>query len=201
MSSEYAKAWRSFLHSDTLKNILHEHKFECAFFPHANIQPYLDLFDVPSHIDVIQHDARESIQDVFASARVLLTDYSSVAFEMAYMNRPVIYYQFDREQVFSGGHLTRRGYFDYERDGFGPVCLDESSTLAAIKERLQRNGDNDPLYALRTLTAFKWRDGRCCERVTNAIEGIGRWSAREGSQHEKADYDLLVTTCSCEAGY
>ena len=36
------------------------------------------------------------IQELFARGAAMITDYSSNAFELAYLNRPVIYFQFDR---------------------------------------------------------------------------------------------------------
>ena len=56
----------------------------------------------------------------------MITDYSSVAFEMAYLKKAVLYYQFDEEEFFSGKHW-QKGYFDYRKDGFGAVCVSENA--------------------------------------------------------------------------
>ena len=45
-------------------------------------------------------------------------DYSSIAFDFAYMKKPLIYYQFDQDKYYTN-HFAK-GYFDCERDGFGP---------------------------------------------------------------------------------
>ena len=63
----------------------------------------------------------QNVQEIFASARVVVTDYSSMAFNAAYIDRPLVYFQFDPDTMFGGGHVGRQGYFEYERDGFGPV--------------------------------------------------------------------------------
>ena len=57
---------------------------------------------------------------------MLITDYSSVFFDVAYMHKPIIYYQFDRD-AFRQGHY-QEGYFSYD-DGFGPVAFDTESLL------------------------------------------------------------------------
>jgi len=175
MTTEYARAWRSLLHSPRLASMLRKYGFEAAFCPHPNIQPYLNWFDAPEHIDLMEYSHSRSIQDAFADARVLVTDYSSVAFEMAYIDRAVAYYQFDHDTVFNGAHTARKGYFDYERDGFGPVRYDEHSLLDAIEQILANDGVVGEEYAIRALTTFKWRDGYCCERVVEAIERMGQW--------------------------
>lgn len=40
-------------------------KYKIAFFPHANIQPYLSEFNVPEYIDIISH-TNGSIQEIFS---------------------------------------------------------------------------------------------------------------------------------------
>ena len=101
-----------------------------------------------------------------------MTDYSSVAFNAAYVDCPVVYFQFDADRVRLGGHLGREGYFDYERDGFGPVAHDlEEAETAVLETAIRQTGEVDP-YAARVAAAFPERDGRCCERVVERIRAL-----------------------------
>ncbi|WP_407043987.1 CDP-glycerol glycerophosphotransferase family protein, partial [Cronobacter malonaticus] len=59
------------------------------------------------------------MQETFNRAALMITDYSSVAFEMAVQNKQTIYYQFDAKEFFAG-HVYSKGYFDYREHGFGP---------------------------------------------------------------------------------
>lgn len=38
------------------------------------------------------------VQQLLIELRILITDFSSVFFDFAYMKKPVIYYQFDRDK-------------------------------------------------------------------------------------------------------
>jgi CDP-glycerol glycerophosphotransferase (TagB/SpsB family) len=102
-------------------------------------------------------------------SRLSYDDYSSMFFNAAYIERPVVYFQFDRDRINAGWHAGRRGYFDYERDGFGPVTLTVGDAVAAITMTIENGADPDPAYLSRIRAAFPQRDGRCCERVTEAI--------------------------------
>ena len=102
-----------------------------AFCPHAAVAPFADAFAPPDYVEVIDQLAEPSLHPLFAKTALLVTDYSSVAFEIAYIEKPVIYYQFDAEQFYDGGHLGFGGYFDFARDGFGPVCETEARCSAA----------------------------------------------------------------------
>lgn len=167
-TSDYAKYWKSFLHSKNLKKLVDD-GLEVVFFPHANVSNYIDWFDVPPYISQFTHQADNSIQDLFVSASIMLTDYSSVAFEVAYLEKPVIYYQFDREAVFSGGHLTAKGYFDYTKDGFGPVCEKESQVFLSLNDILNSNSQMDSDYLQRVNKTFQYQDTNSCERIYKAI--------------------------------
>lgn len=171
MQSLYATSWKKFLHSEELKQLCNKFNYEVLFFPHANTQPYIDAFEVPEWIQCLTHRSG-GIQELFCRSALMITDYSSVAFEMAYLCKPVIYFQFDREDVFGGGHLTQKGYFDYKKDGFGPVVETQEELIKQIEVLLANGGKPSPGYRRRMERTFSFRDKRCCERVYNAIRNL-----------------------------
>lgn len=166
--SEYVQRWRGFLASERLKNLAERHAKQVVFMPHPNAMPYLDAFDLPGHVRVVTRaDAR--MQELFCRSAVLITDFSSVAFEAAYLRRPVVYYQFDRQQFFGGAHNWREGYFEYERDGFGPIVDDEERLLIELESVFVRHGEPEPKYLARMERALPLRDGLACARVFESI--------------------------------
>ncbi len=171
MDTLYAKNWQSLLRSPRLRDMAEQAGHRILFSPHMNVQPYLPFFELPSHIEVLAaKDMR--IQELFKKSKIMITDYSSVAFEMAMLQKAVLYYQFDRDEIFAGLHLTQKGYFDYERDGFGPVVLDEGVLLDALEAVLSNDGKPDTVYSERMDKTFPFRDGKNCERVLRAIRNL-----------------------------
>jgi CDP-glycerol glycerophosphotransferase (TagB/SpsB family)/glycosyltransferase involved in cell wall biosynthesis len=171
MNSQYAKAWQSFLCSNGLKDLVEESGYQVVFFPHANTQPYLQEFNLPSHISLASHN-EISIQELFCKAKIMITDFSSVAFEMAFLEKSILYYQFDRKEFYSGSHNWQPGYFDYDADGFGPVCFDEKGLLNQLEESVNQNGKVDSIYQGRMAKFFAYRDGLNCERTYQAIKNL-----------------------------
>lgn len=167
--SEFARRWKALVHSEELESLSREHGYQLVFFPHANLEPYLQWFEVPDYIELKVHNPAESIQSLFLSSSMLITDYSSVAFEMAYLKKPVFYYQFDRDEVFSGAHFYSAGYFDYDTDGFGPVCAELEELVGEVRLALNADGMAGEAYRVRMEKTFAHRDGRCCERTLDAI--------------------------------
>jgi hypothetical protein len=164
--SKYALGWRSLVRSSRLKMLAGEHGLRLVFCPHPRVARYIEHFKLPDYVSLCDPLAVTSLQPVFADTAVLITDYSSVAFDTAYLEKPAIYYQFDKAEVFGGGHVYA-GYFDYEQKGFGPVCETVENLIDQLE--LILSGNEPPHYAARRRATFPYRDGKCCERVYESI--------------------------------
>ena len=171
--SSYAKHWVSLLQSAELQALAQRLGYQLVFAPHANIEPYLDQIQLPSHIQIWRaSESLESMQELFVRASMMITDYSSVAFEMAYINKPTLYYQFDQDEFFSGSHSYQKGYFDYEEHGFGAVVYDEQALLTELEHMLSEGVGE--VYAKRIKNTFEYQDDGNCERVYQAIMALDK---------------------------
>lgn len=168
LESEFVREWVGLLKDPALAKACTDAGLKLAFLPHPNLQKLLEQLDLPEHVTTLFYEGND-VQEYFARARVLVTDYSSIAFNAAYLERPVVYFQFDGEAVLSGAHVGQRGYFDYERDGFGPVTADIPATVAAVTEAIAHGGDPLPQYMRRIEETFPQRGGGSCERVVQEV--------------------------------
>lgn len=169
-ASAFARTWKSLLHAPRLAEIASGHSI--VFVPHPNLEQYLPFFELPSTVEVVTFGSGTSLQPVFRGMSAFLTDYSSKAFDAAYLYKPVVYYQFDTDAYFGGGHTGAPGYFDFSRDGFGPVAATESETLDAIAAALQAGASTPQPYRSRAEQTFAFRDGRCSERILAEIRRL-----------------------------
>ncbi|WP_167193751.1 bifunctional glycosyltransferase/CDP-glycerol:glycerophosphate glycerophosphotransferase [Brevibacterium pigmentatum] len=171
-SSEFLNRWMGILNSAELKKMSQDHGCTILFMPHPNLEGYLPELTLPSYVEVASY-SDVNVQDVIAQSAVVVTDYSSIAFDAAIVRRPVVYYQFDRELVFGGGHPTKPGYYSYDQAGFGPVALEHEQVIEAIGATLQIGKDPGPEYLRRIERTFV-TPGRACSRVTEMIEELDR---------------------------
>ncbi len=169
--SFYARTIRGFLHSQRLAALLERHKYRVDFFPHFHMAQYFRGQAFPGRVRLAVQQPGQGIQDFFQQARVVVTDYSSIAFDAAFLGRALIYYQFDRNAPDEGDHYAG-GYFDYERDGFGPVTETLDETLDVLERIMVNGGTRDEEYARRAEAAFAFHDDGSCERVFKAIKGL-----------------------------
>lgn len=170
LDSDFVHQWMELVASPDLAEACRRHGVTLGFLPHPNLQALLPQLDLPDHVLALSYDDGD-VQELFARTRVLVTDYSSIAFNAAYLGTPVVYFQFDEDLVLTGGHVGRRGYFDYRRDGFGPVTETAAGSVAAIAAALDHGPEPAAPYGERIASTFPQRDGRCCERVVEAVLG------------------------------
>ncbi|MGI4862044.1 MAG: CDP-glycerol glycerophosphotransferase family protein, partial [Janthinobacterium lividum] len=170
IESDYFREWRALLHDATLPELAAQ-GYRCIFFPHANMQRYVHLFDVPPHVEVLRH-VENSIQDLFRAGAVMITDYSSVACEFGFMQKPVIYFQFDRKMLQNGDHLYKP--VDCSETGFGPVVDQADAVMAALRDIIDNGCVMADKYKRRSDDFFGFRDANNCRRVVAAIRDLDR---------------------------
>ena len=167
LSSEYYRHWNSFINSDALFELLNAYGKHAVFCLHRNMEKYeRHMSSKHGNIQVLcWRDA--DITELIHHAGTLITDFSSVYMDFAYMKKPIVYYQFDKE-AFRAGHLPK-GYFEYERDGFGPVCEDEESLIRALEEVFHNECRMTEEYENRVDRFYTVHDDKNCERTYGAI--------------------------------
>lgn len=168
LQSEYYKAYQSFINSPELAKKLKEKNISLVFYPHFEIQQYLKYFTAASDSNIIIANKEEyEVNKLLRESKVLITDYSSVLFDMAYMGKPTIMYQFD-EPSFFANHYPR-GYFNYRADGFGPVVGTEKELINMIDKVLNNDFAVENKYTKRAEKFFQLRDRSNSERIYTEI--------------------------------
>ncbi len=171
--SDYAEQWLGFLGSGDLKKVAESSGLRITLLPHPNMAGYLRPNDLPDSVEVLRW-ADVNVQAVFARSKLLVTDYSSVAFDLAILDRSVVYFQFDRTAFFSGAQPFRRGYFDYERNGFGPVVESAGELVSALSELATREFAPEPEVKQRIESTFGQRAGDASYQVFKAVNQLDR---------------------------
>lgn len=165
--TEYYQFYNRLLNDPRLLRALSECGYRMIFMPHPTIMPYIDRFQ--KNDQVTFGSLNTKYRDVYSKCKLVVTDYSSAVFDFAYLRKPVIYTQFDQEAFFSGEHVYTKGYFDYERDGFGEVETDLDATVDRIIEYMENGCELKDKYRQRIDNFYAFNDRNNCERVYQKI--------------------------------
>ena len=170
VQTNYYKKYNDLLNNVELQNILSQNNIELIFYPHHNVQKMAKCFKTTSKNIKIASKENYDVATLLKESKLLITDYSSVFFDFAYMQKPMIYYQFDEEEFFAKHY--KKGYFDYRDDGFGSVVTKEKDLIEKIQKVIQNNFEMEEKYKKRIDGFFPLHDRRNCERIVNVIENM-----------------------------
>ena len=165
--SEYFNQYNTFLNCDELKNLLEEYDYELVFYPHFEVQRFLDSFDSSIARVKIADFKNNDVQELLINSDILVTDYSSVFFDFAYMRKPMIFFQYNEEE-FRSGHY-KEGYFNYKRDGFGEIATTKEAVVNSLRHILENGLKTDEMYLDRMNSFFAFNDTENCKRNFDEI--------------------------------
>lgn len=168
--SQYYKTLQSLITNKRLCEFLEQNGITLYYYPHRETQPFLHHFKTESPAVKLASGTEYDIQALLRECSLMITDYSSVNMDFAYMQKPIIYYQFDKARFRK--YQYAEGYFSYENDGFGPVIEDEEAVVDAIIGYCSNNYISEEIYQTRQREFFRLHDNKNCERTVAAIEEI-----------------------------
>ncbi len=168
--SDYYKFINDLMNDKKLQKVLDEYNYKIRFIPHPNVLVQLKDFNTNEYVEICEDDI--NYQKEFCENKILVTDYSSVFFDFGYLRKPVIYYQADLKEFYAE-QLYDRGYFEYDKDGFGPVFEDYDKFINGLIDIIKNDGKLDKKYEERIDKFFKFNDTNNCQRVYDEIIGLG----------------------------
>lgn len=172
-STEYGLNWLALLRSPDLAKLARDNGLAVKFLGHPNLAAIIGLLELPAFVSCVNYsDVR--IQDELAESAVVISDFSSLVFDAAFAGSNVVHFQFDGDDIFKGGHVYRKGYFDYQLDGFGPRVTAPDDVVAELLIMAKNAFIRSPTYEERTRATFRFWDSDSSKRVTDAIESLGR---------------------------
>ena len=171
----FFRFYDALLHDPRLQEGLRTYGYTLRFKPHPTVllKGGADLFRHGEDDPCFEQDDK-SYAETYAESDLIVTDYSSAVFDFLYLDKPVLYAQFDADEFFSGKHVYEKGYIDYEVNGFGEVEKTVEGTVDRILEYLRSGCALKPIYRERIDDFFAYRDRSNGMRVYREIRKVLR---------------------------
>lgn len=165
VETSYYREYQSFLASDQLKELLLANNVRIAFFLHPKFKDYIDLFDIDPAIITKYEFLEVPMDEMIMKSSMMISDYSSVIWEMYYMKKPCIFFQFDLEK-----YMQYEGmYMDPKQDLFGDVAFDADTLINIIEENIDNDFHEKEKYAKMRTRYFSLMDKNNAARIYDAI--------------------------------
>lgn len=164
LKSEYYDRYLELINNNNLHRLSKEYKFDILFCLHPNMQQYRAFFE-NDYVKVI-NQSEVNVQYLIKESSLMVTDYSSVGFDFSFLNKPVLYYQFDRNKFIG----KRPSHLDLDNDLPGDIAFELDTLLDCIQEYAENDFTMKNINKKRADRFIKYRDQRSSERIYQVIQ-------------------------------
>ena len=172
-NSRYARFYHDLMHHPRLREAASRLDYRVQFKCHPTCVGHVEKFGFDENVALVPEGT--TYADIFSKSALLVTDYSSSIYDFVYLRKPVVYTHFDEDEFFSGAHMYDKGYFDYEKDGFGEVAYTLEDTVEAIVRYMETDCALREPYKTRIEETFPNRSANHCEQIYRKIKSKGRY--------------------------
>lgn len=164
LESEYYERYKELIYNKELHQLAKTYNFEILFCLHPNMQKFTHFFN-GAPVRVI-NQGEVDVQFLLKQSSIMVTDYSSVAFDFSFLNKPIIYYQFDRERF-----IGKRGsHLDLNNDLPGDIVFELNQLIEKVKNYAENNFQMKEENKQKAAKFIKYKDQNSCERIFQAIQ-------------------------------
>ncbi len=162
--SSYYKVFNSLINDPRLIEAAKKYGYKIKYVLHPIVSAQVDDFDKNEYVDVIPAVGDMSYEKMFCESSLMVTDFSGIQFDFAYMRKPLVYlHHKDIPQHYE------EGTFFYDTMAFGEICHDNDELIELLCEYMANGCQMKEEYVKRADDFFYYRDRNNCERIYNTM--------------------------------
>ncbi|MEI6856692.1 CDP-glycerol glycerophosphotransferase family protein [Psychrilyobacter sp.] len=171
LSSGYCRLIEEFLSDKEFLSLLRTQNIKLILYLHVKLQHHSEYFKKYEN-DVLRivKLGEESVQDLIKKGNLMITDYSSVSLDFTYLNKPVLFYQWDFEEYVRSYDVQNPE--EYQKMRFGYICRSKSELVERIKGYLADDYKVKSIHKEKSDIYFEYRDRKNGKRIYEAIEEL-----------------------------
>ena len=159
-NSNYYHIYQSLINNTNLMVHAQTKGLKVIFLLHPTLSEQFEDFSSECGVTIMKSTSDVKYETLLREANILITDYSGIQFDFAYMKKPLIYYHPKTLPPHYDSNV-----FDYNDNGFGPVIDNEKDLLDTIRERISQNCIMQDKYKNRVDEFFEYSDYKNCKRI------------------------------------
>ena len=158
--TEYFKVYNSLISDPKLIECAKRCNYRIVYLLHPILSPQIGDYDVNENVEILAGAGDLSYEKILTEASLMVTDYSGIQFDFAYMRKPIVYYHCDNlpPQYDEGG-------LDYGKESIGMVCKTHEQVVDGICKYMENECKLEQEYIDRINKFFYFDDLNNCERV------------------------------------
>ncbi|MDY2627658.1 MAG: CDP-glycerol glycerophosphotransferase family protein [Lachnospiraceae bacterium] len=159
-NTDYFRVYNSLINDKRLIDAAKKYGYRINYVLHPIVSPQADDFDKNDYVDIIPATGDMSYEKIFCESSLMVTDFSGVQFDFAYMRKPLVYlHHKDIPQHYE------EGTFHYDTMAFGEICHDNNELVDLLCEYMKNGCRMKDEYRRRADDFFAFNDHDNCKRI------------------------------------
>ena len=158
--TDYYKVYNSLINDPRLLEAARQYGYKIKYVLHPIVSVQEKDFDKNDVVDIVPAIGDMSYEDMFCESSLMVTDFSGIQFDFAYMRKPIVYlHHEDIPQHYE------EGTFFYDTMGFGEIAHNNDELIDYLIEYMQNDCVMKEEYVRRADDFFYYNDHNNCERI------------------------------------
>ena len=157
--TDYYKIYNSLITDHKLLDTAKKTGYKLIYLVHPNIGEQAVDFEKKEGVEIVSA-LGVNYEKILCESSLMLTDYSGVQFDFAYMRKPVVYYHPPKLPP----HYVEGGFF-YDTQGFGEICTEHQELVDTLCAYMESGCALKPFYRDRQDDFFAFSDHENCKRI------------------------------------
>lgn len=166
VKSDYYKNYSNLINNDRLIKLLEKYDLVLNFHIHPKFKEYINNFNVTGDRIKIVPYGEKPLNELMMRCKLLITDYSSVCWDVYYMNKPILFYQFDYDLY----NTIHGSYINMEKDLFGYRSLTMDKLLDDLENACKSNFKQPKKFDEMRESTFAFTDKNNSSRIVSEIK-------------------------------
>ena len=162
--SEYYHIYNSLINDERFIRTAKKNGYRIVYLLHPAMSSQISDFEQHDGVEIVAATSDISYEKILTESSLMVTDYSGVQFDFAYMKKPLVYYHPDSlpPQYEAGGLV-------YETMGFGPICRNHEEIVDCLCNYLDKQCTMEDMYKQRVDDFFRYSDHDNCKRIYEKV--------------------------------
>lgn len=162
--TQYFKIYNSLINDKRIIETAKLYGYKLIFLIHPTLSSQIEDYDVNEYVSIIPAVSDVSYEKMLTESSLMITDYSGIQFDFAYMKKPVLYYQ-PKELP----PQYTEGVYQYETMAFGPIIDEYEGIVEALCDSIKSGCIMKEKYVKRVDDFFAYTDHSNCKRIMDEI--------------------------------
>lgn len=158
--TDYYRVYNALINNPRLLEAAREYGYKIKYVLHPIVSVQAKDFDKNDVVEIIPAIGDMSYEDMFCESSLMVTDFSGIQFDFAYMRKPVLYLHHDDIP-----QHYEEGTFFYDTMAFGEIAHNNDELIDYLIDYMKHDCVMKDEYVRRVDDFFYFNDHNNCERI------------------------------------